>query len=627
MATTRNIRRNSDLKFVMLHHSENFESVNGKDINSAFVQEGKFGIPFDIVINTNGKIDLGPRWIRAANPLQYVENAPLYSIFKYTLHDIADACSNQQMNYQALHVLIIGNFDVDTPTIAQINTLEKLIALIRDNVPSVTDLLFHNDVVTLSCPGVRFQDAVRKDKLRRILLPDTKDTHEFKIAGSIIPVLYLIDNTSPDVNIGWNDVAAQAKVTVSHYNVYRIDVTNNGSIVKIGTSTGLTFNDFDIVVGNTYTYYVTAVLSNGIESPLSNAVTTTVSGIIPLRYLYIVTNTGKIVVFDVSIPSNPIYLGVAYNAGGFGSFATPVRMIQTDKYIYTIYNRNIWVYDWSSNPTSLSLVGMFIGDTTVNDFRGQFIRVSQNRLIANLASTSAGIKEFDITDPTNIIAGASSTVGTPRNGGCIDANGMWWGGCQRFAATGLYQAQVIPTMGIGAFMINNGNLSGNPSAIVGDYLYIGVTPGPSTINIYNISSGTPSFVGSFSFGNGSLLYIGLNNNYLFLLISDSYNKIHVKIYDVSNPASPVFVGQTPAVTNIGPTSLTQTVVNNNYIYTTGRVGDVNAQRLLVFDISNKASPNLVANVDIPTGDNAIGSFTMTGYPNELQNQGGNISLI
>jgi hypothetical protein len=280
MATTRNIRRNSDLKFVMLHHSENFESVNGKDINSAFVQEGKFGIPFDIIINTNGKIDLGPRWIRAANPLQYVENAPLYSIFKYTLHDIADACSNQQMNYQALHVLIIGNFDVDIPTIAQINTLEKLIALIRDNVPSVKDLLFHNDVVTLSCPGVRFQDAVRKDKLRRILLPDTKDTHEFKIANNIIPVLRLVDNILPDVNLAWNNIN-----NASYYNVYRINVTLNGNITKIGTSSGTTFADTDIIVNYTYTYYVTAVFSNNTESPLSNAVTTTVSGVASIAAL------------------------------------------------------------------------------------------------------------------------------------------------------------------------------------------------------------------------------------------------------------------------------------------------------------------------------------------------------
>jgi len=180
MPITRNIRKNSDLKFVMLHHSEHFQPVSGKDINAALVQEGLFGIPFDIIVNVNGRIDLSPRWIRAANPTQYIENAPLYSVFKYTLHDIADACSNQQMNYQALHIVLLGNFDINLPSIAQINTLEKLIALVRDNVPSITDILLHSDVVSVSCPGILFQDAIRKDRLRNILLPDTRDTHLFE---------------------------------------------------------------------------------------------------------------------------------------------------------------------------------------------------------------------------------------------------------------------------------------------------------------------------------------------------------------------------------------------------------------------------------------------------------------
>jgi len=629
MPINKNIRKNSDLKFIMIHHSEHYNKIRGKDINISFVQEGQFGIPFDIIINVDGKIDLGPRWIRAENPLHYEENVPLYSVFNYTLHDISDACPQQQMNYQAIHILLIGNFDEDLPSIIQINVLEKLINLIRKNIPTIKNILYHSDIVSISCPGIRLNDVIRKDKLRKILLPDTKDTHEFKIQGSIIPILSLIDNTFPDVNIGWNDVATQANVSVNYYNIYRIDVTSNGTITKIGTSTGLTFDDFNVIVGNTYTYYVSAVLSNGIESQLSNAVTTTVSGLIPLKYLYVFTNTGKIVVFDVSTPTSPIYLGIAYNAGGISAGLEPVRMIQSDTYIYTIYNRNLRIFYWS-NPTSLLLVGTFFGDTVTYDLKGQFIRVSQNRLIANLGSTSSGIVEFDVTDPTIPTPGATSTVGGPgKFSGCIDSNGIWWGGCFRFASNGLYKAPVIPTMGAGSFMINNIDLAENPSIIVGNYLYIGLQPGPSTINIYNISSGTPSFVGSLNVGSGvGINYIGLNNNYLFVLINDATTKIHVKIYDISNPASPVFVGQTPAVSGRdGAGNLSQIVVKNNYLYTIARVTSVNAIRLLVFDISNKASPNLIADVDIPTGDNPISGLTMTGYPNELQNQGGNISLI
>jgi len=309
MPIQRNIRRNSDLKFVMIHHSEHFEPIRGKDINAALVQEGFFGVPFDIIINIDGKIDLSPRWVRAANPTQYVENAPLYSVFTYPLHDISDACPNQQMNYQALHILVLGNFDTNLPSIAQINTLEKLMTLVRNNVPSITDVLFHGDVVGISCPGALFQNAVRKDRLRNILLPNVRDDVIFEPRGNIIPVLVLVDNIQPDVNLSWNNIATQAHVTVAYYNIYRINQTLNGSITLIGTSTGTTFADTNVVSDFTYTYYVTAVLDTGFESQLSNPVTTTVSGV----------GSTTALEFDTAGTSGDIARTAAYLSAGAGN--------------------------------------------------------------------------------------------------------------------------------------------------------------------------------------------------------------------------------------------------------------------------------------------------------------------
>ena len=59
MSNSATIRLNRDIQYIMFHQSEHFSnSVRGIDINKSCVQDGLFGIPQDIVINVDGKIDL-----------------------------------------------------------------------------------------------------------------------------------------------------------------------------------------------------------------------------------------------------------------------------------------------------------------------------------------------------------------------------------------------------------------------------------------------------------------------------------------------------------------------------------------------------------------------------------------
>ena len=162
----KNVRYNTDLKYMMFHQSEHVRPITGAEINAAAVQEGFFGTAQDVVINTNGQYDLTPRWIRAASPTQYEKNVPLYRIFKYTLHDVSDSCGQQYMDYQAMHVLLVGNFDDSPPSIAQQEAVRKLILEAAYALPNMQDVLFHSEVSGIACPGVRMQP--NKAEVKRI---------------------------------------------------------------------------------------------------------------------------------------------------------------------------------------------------------------------------------------------------------------------------------------------------------------------------------------------------------------------------------------------------------------------------------------------------------------------------
>jgi hypothetical protein len=153
---TRNIRTQEDLQYLMLHHSEHTTNILGQEINRGFVQQGFFGMPQDVVVNMDGTIDLSPRWVRTIDPNQYTVNVPLYTLFKYPLHDISDSCVIANMNYIAMHLLVIGDFNTTNPTIAQLSTVGKLITFISKKLPNFKDVVYHSDFVAIACPGSNF---------------------------------------------------------------------------------------------------------------------------------------------------------------------------------------------------------------------------------------------------------------------------------------------------------------------------------------------------------------------------------------------------------------------------------------------------------------------------------------
>jgi hypothetical protein len=68
------IRRNADINKIVVHHTGTNLNSTGADHNKDHRVAEEFGSPFDILINEDGKIDLSPQWIYAADSAQYKEN-------------------------------------------------------------------------------------------------------------------------------------------------------------------------------------------------------------------------------------------------------------------------------------------------------------------------------------------------------------------------------------------------------------------------------------------------------------------------------------------------------------------------------------------------------------------------
>lgn len=289
MLITRNIRLNTDLHYVMLHHSEHFIPIYGLQINNVFIQNGFFGIPYDIIINADGTMDISPRWSRAARPTQYQTDVTLSQIFSYNKHDIGDVCSQDNMNYQALHVLVIGDFDKNYPTLAQKNTLTKLIQMISKKIPTINNVIYHSDLVNVSCPGINFpKKSVFQDALLDIpgefngIGNNTLNVKAFYPTYNQIPVLELIQASHKfGVSIQWPQVIVPSNTVIQQYNIYQYNPTTN-LLDLLHSTQSLSYTDLaSNVIGTTYTYYVSVVtLQNGatntVESQLSNPVIATI---------------------------------------------------------------------------------------------------------------------------------------------------------------------------------------------------------------------------------------------------------------------------------------------------------------------------------------------------------------
>jgi hypothetical protein len=152
------VRKNKDLKYVVIHHTEQYDDITGIDLNTIYNREGFFGVPYDIIINQNGNIDLSPRWVHGLTADSYVLNTRIQNIVnRYKIHHYA-GLDLLEYNQKGIHIGIIGNFNVKLPSPLQYKSLLKVLNEIsfRLKLPLNTALLYYSEIFTTSSPGILF---------------------------------------------------------------------------------------------------------------------------------------------------------------------------------------------------------------------------------------------------------------------------------------------------------------------------------------------------------------------------------------------------------------------------------------------------------------------------------------
>lgn len=150
-------RENSDLKYIMLHHTTNSnDGVSIQDLIRLFVRSNQFGPPYDIIIDKSGRMGLTARWIYGSQGKQFIYDANLGDIVSFDKHHLSTAGSTAEENNTMIHIALIGHFDYEYPAPIQVGRLKDCIAYLQESIPSITDVLFHSDKSTTSCPGRYF---------------------------------------------------------------------------------------------------------------------------------------------------------------------------------------------------------------------------------------------------------------------------------------------------------------------------------------------------------------------------------------------------------------------------------------------------------------------------------------
>jgi hypothetical protein len=168
------VRLNSDLKHIVIYHTGYSSDRDGAFINNVYSKQKSFGIPFDVVINTNGSIDLSARWIFSNNPKSYVEDVSPLSIFRYLKHSYG-GIGTKTNRKEAFHVGVVGDFNNSVPSSYQFNALLEVIRVYVCNTGNLaeTSLKYYSDISKEQSPGVLF---FKKASLYVKCREDTDDT-------------------------------------------------------------------------------------------------------------------------------------------------------------------------------------------------------------------------------------------------------------------------------------------------------------------------------------------------------------------------------------------------------------------------------------------------------------------
>lgn len=122
------------INLIVLHHTATRRDVSVEDIRRAHLRRGFSDIGYHFVIDANGRVHPGREIARVG----------------------AHARGH---NAHSLGIAVIGNFEKESPTPAQLHALSRLIAELLSKFPSAR-IVGHRDLCPTRCPGRHLYEAV-----------------------------------------------------------------------------------------------------------------------------------------------------------------------------------------------------------------------------------------------------------------------------------------------------------------------------------------------------------------------------------------------------------------------------------------------------------------------------------
>lgn len=127
-------RKTNKIYLIILHHTAS-ASATVEDINNSHLNRGWAGIGYHFLIQPDGTID-------EARPIKYV----------------GSHCAGN--NSSSIGIALVGDFRKTKPTKQQLESLEMLVAELKDQYPSIKRVLNHNDLYKTLCPVVDLKKMI-----------------------------------------------------------------------------------------------------------------------------------------------------------------------------------------------------------------------------------------------------------------------------------------------------------------------------------------------------------------------------------------------------------------------------------------------------------------------------------
>lgn len=126
---------------IVIHHTGNAQDddLSAEQIHSSHLMQGWSGIGYHYVIRKDGTVEIGrPEWAVGAHAHGF--------------------------NWNTIGIHVCGNFELATPTPAQIESLAYLVGWLCDKyglTPDADRIVGHRDLMATACPGQQLYDILQ----------------------------------------------------------------------------------------------------------------------------------------------------------------------------------------------------------------------------------------------------------------------------------------------------------------------------------------------------------------------------------------------------------------------------------------------------------------------------------